>query len=98
MKPSLFDAGMQTEKLKRRTIWPFVKEMRERKPYQGEVRLAPLTIKNYPVALKIALGRAVEQKPMPSLPAFPAIRVPKKKPHPMMYSRTPSPGWRSGFT
>ena len=42
-----------------------------------------MTVKNYLVALKTALGWAVEQKLIPALPNFPTIKVPKKKPQPV---------------
>src|SRR5262245_34184988 len=66
-----------------RTISLFVKGMRERKTRKRTVGLAPMTIRNYLVALKTALGWAVDQKLLPSLPAFPGIQVPKKKPQPI---------------
>jgi hypothetical protein len=50
-----------------------------------------LTIKNYLISLKTALGWAVEQKLLPSMPAFPTIKVPKKKPQQRW---DPSEEWR----
>jgi integrase len=67
-----------------RTVSRFVKGLRERRQRkQGKVGLEPVTIHNYLVALKTALGWAVGQKLLPSLPAFPAVRVPRKKPQPI---------------
>jgi integrase len=65
-----------------RTISAFVKGMRER-PAMKKIGLAPMTIKNYLVCLKTALAWAVGQKLLPSLPTFPKIKVPKKKPQPI---------------
>src|SRR5262249_15428395 len=81
-----FEQIISPDKLKRvneRTVSVFVKGMRERKTRKRTVGLAPTTIRNYLVALKTALGWAVEQKLLPSLPAFPEIKVPKKKPQPI---------------
>jgi integrase len=67
-----------------RTISLFVKGMRERKqPRNGKIGLAPQTMRNYLIALKSALGWAVGQKLLVSLPTFPVIKVPKKKPQPI---------------
>jgi integrase len=66
-----------------RTISLFVKGMRERKCPGRKVGLAPMTMKNYLVALKTVLGWAVYQKLLEGLPAFPRIKVPKKKPQPI---------------
>src|SRR5262249_13307240 len=65
-----------------RTISAFVKGLRERR-IGAKTGLEPITIKNYLIALKACLSWAVEQKLMPTLPAFPAIKVPKKKPQPI---------------
>jgi integrase len=66
-----------------RTLSQFVKKLGERRQPSGKVGLAPVTIKNYLIALKTALGWAVEQKLLFALPAFPEIKVPKKKPQPV---------------
>jgi integrase len=61
-----------------------------------------MTIKNYLIALKTALGWAVQQKLLPSMPAFPSIKVPKKKPQPVpteaferMVEFAPDDHWRA---
>jgi integrase len=66
-----------------RTISAFVRGLRERKRPRGKVGLAPMSIKNYLISLKTSLSRAVEQKLLSSLPKFPTIHVPKKKPQPV---------------
>jgi len=67
-----------------RTISSFVKGMRERKhPRTKKVGLAQWSIRNYLVALRKALSWAAEQKLIPSVPKFPKIKVPKKKPQPI---------------
>src|SRR5262245_32495232 len=87
-----------------RTLSLFVKGMREWKQprKKTKVGLAPMTIKNYLVALKSALGWAVEQKMLPSLPTFPTIKVPKKKPQPIpaesferLLDKAPDNSWRT---
>ena len=62
------------------TLSAFVRGLRERKRPGGKVGLAPMSIKNYLVALKTALTWSVGQKLLPSLSSFPAVQVPKKKP------------------
>src|SRR5262249_32264490 len=57
--------------------------MRERKRPGGKGGLAPVTIRNYLIALTSALGWAVGQKLLPALPSFPAVKVPKKRPQPV---------------
>jgi integrase len=82
----VFEAIVNPTKLRgitERTLSLFVKGMRERKRPGGKVGLAPMTMKNYLIALKAALGWAVEQKMLPAMPAFPTIKVPKKKPQPI---------------
>jgi integrase len=61
-----------------------------------------VTIKNYLIALKTALGWAVQQRLVPALPAFPAVKVPKKKPQPVpaeaferMLDAAPDDHWRA---
>ena len=80
----------------------FVKGMRERRRRNGKTGLAPMTIKNYLITLKTALGWAIEQKLIVSLPAFPSIKVPKKKPQPVpvesfekLLDKTPDEFWRA---
>jgi len=96
-----------------RTLSAFVKGMRERKlpcrkPKKGKpepkqrIGLAPMTMKNYLVCLKTALSWAVEQKLLPTLPTFPTIKVPKKKPQPIavesfekLLAKAPDALWRA---
>jgi integrase len=54
------------------------------------------------VALKTALGWAVEQKLLPDVPNFPAVKVPKKKPQPIpaeafdrLLDQSPDDFWRA---
>lgn len=44
---------------------------------------APSTIRTYLVFLRKSLGWAVKQKFLPEMPAFPTIKVPRKKPQPI---------------
>jgi integrase len=85
-----------------RTLSLFVKGMRERKQPNGKVGLAPMTMHNYLVSLKTALGWAVTQKLLPVLPTFPTVKVPKKKPQPVspedfdkMLAKAPDEVWRT---
>jgi integrase len=86
-----------------RTLSQFVKGMRERKqPLTGKIGLAPMTMKNYLIALKSSLGWAVDQKLIPSVPTFPVIKVPKKRPQPVpaesfekLLEKTPDALWRT---
>jgi integrase len=81
----------------------FVKGMRERYKRGGQVGLAPTTIKNYMIAMKKVFFRwANEQKLIPSLPAFPKILAPKKKPQPIpaesferLLAKAPDVHWRA---
>jgi hypothetical protein len=57
--------------------------MRQRKRPGGKIGLAPITIKNYLIALKTALSWAVEQELLVSVPTFPTVKVPQKKPQPI---------------
>lgn len=66
-----------------RTVSAFVRGLRERKRPGGKTGLAPMTIKNYLIGLKTAINWAVEQKLLPAVPTFPAVKVPKKKPQPI---------------
>src|SRR5262245_30101224 len=85
-----------------RTISAFVRGLRERKRPGGKVGLAPMSIKNYLISLKTALAWAVGQKLLPSLPKFPTIHVPKKKPQPIpaesferLLAKAPDDLWRA---
>jgi integrase len=85
-----------------RTISAFVRGMRERAKRGGKVGLAPHTIKNYLINLKTALTWAVSQKLIPELPAFPLIKVPKKKPQPIpaesfekLVDKAPDASWKA---
>src|SRR5437870_4261194 len=85
-----------------RVISAFVTGMRARKRPRDRVGLAPMTIRNYLVTLKTALGWAVEQKLLPTVPNFPAIKVPKKKPQPIpgeaferLLEHAPDDHWRA---
>jgi integrase len=84
-----------------RLLAKFVKGMRERKRSK-KVGLAPITIRNYLVALKTALGYAVTQGMLQKLPGFPEIKVPKKKPQPIpqgdfdaLLAQAPDASWRT---
>src|SRR5262249_32362317 len=84
-----------------RTVSAFVRGLRERKRPQGKVGLAPMSIKNYLISLKTALAWAVGQKLLPSLPKFPTVQVPKKKPQPVpaesferLLEKAPDDLWR----
>jgi integrase len=103
----VFEQIVNPDKLRsvnERTLSLFVKGMRERKQPRKKTKigLAPMTIKNYLVAIKSALGCAVDQKLLPSLPTFPTIKVPKKKPQPIpaesferLLPKTPDGLWRA---
>jgi integrase len=77
--------------------------MRQRKqPRNGRIGLAPVTMHNYLVCLKTALRWAIEQKLLSSLPSFPMIKVPKKKPQPVpvesfekLLAKAPDELWRA---
>jgi integrase len=92
----------QLRSISERTISLFVKGLRERRQPNGKVGLAPMTIKNYLIALKTALGWAAEQKFLHILPTFPEIKVPKKKPQPIpaeaferLLEAAPDDTWRA---
>jgi integrase len=70
-------------KVDERMLSLFVKALRERKLRGGKIGVAPITIKNYLIALKTALGWAAGQKLIHQMPMFPTISVPKKKPQPI---------------
>ena len=68
----------------------------------GRIGLAPITIRNYLIALKTALAWAANQKLIPAVPKFPAIKVPKKKPQPIpaeafekLLEKAPDARWRA---
>jgi len=76
--------------------------MREREQPTGKIGLAPQTRRNYLVALKTALKWAVEQKLLPTMPKFPKVKVPKKKPQPIpseafekLLEKAPDEFWRA---
>lgn len=84
-----------------RTVSAFVRGMRQRKRGNNP-GLAPMTIKNYCVALRTCLAWATKQKLIPSLPEFPTIKVPKKKPQPIpaesfekMLAKAPDDQWKA---
>jgi integrase len=101
----VFEEIVNPEKLRAvtaRTVALFVKGMRERPRKGGKVGLAPWTVKNYLIALKTALGYAVEQKLLPGLPSYPTIKVPKKEPQPIpvesfekLLEKATDPLWRA---
>lgn len=101
----VFEQIVHPEKLRaitERTISAFVKGMRERKKRSGKIGLAPHTIKNYLIALKVAFGWAVEQRLLPEMPTFPTIKVPKKKPQPIpaesfekLIEKAPDASWKA---
>lgn len=100
-----FEAVVRPTKLRavtERTISAFVKGLRERKGWGGRTGLSPITIKNYLIGLKTALGWAVEQKLLPAVPTFPTIKVPRKKPQPIpaesferLLAAAPDDRWRA---
>lgn len=85
--------------LNERTLSRFVAKLRQRKG-----GLAPITIRNYLVCLKAALGWAAAQKMIGAVPTFPTVKVPKKKPQPvsekefeMLLGAAPDATWRAYF-
>jgi hypothetical protein len=62
-----------------RMVSRFLAKLRVRERPSGKVGLAPITQRNYLVALRTALQWAVDQKMLPAVPTFPEVRVPKKK-------------------
>lgn len=101
----VFEQIMNPAKLRavnERTLSLFVKGMRERKLRNGKVGLAPQTMRNYLIALKTAFAWAADQKILASVPTFPAIKVPKKKPQPIpsesfekLLAKAPDDLWRA---
>jgi integrase len=82
----VFEATCHPKQLGRiteRTLSAFVVKLRTRRRPGGKVGLAPITIKNYLISLKTALGWAVKQKMIGAVPEFPHVPVPKKKPQPV---------------
>jgi integrase len=65
-----------------RTVSAFAAGMRKR-PTRGREGMQASTIKVYLMFLHRALSWAVEQKMLPSVPKFPAVKVPKKRPQPV---------------
>jgi integrase len=63
-----------------RTVSAFVAGLRKMKLRNGREGMKPLSIKVCLQFLRTALGWAVQQKLLPALPRFPAVKVPKKKP------------------
>jgi integrase len=67
-----------------RTVSQFAAALRkERGRARGSVGQAPSTIRQRLQLLRTALSWAVQQKLLPELPAFPAVKVPKKRPQPI---------------
>ena len=101
----VFEAIVRPTRLRaitERTISLFLKGMRERPRRGGKVGLAPMTMKNYLIAVKVALGWAVKQKLLPEVPTFPEVKVPKKKPQPVaqtdfdkLLAAAPNDLWRT---
>src|SRR5262249_17954756 len=65
-----------------RTVSQFAAAMRQ-KPTYGRVGMMPSTIRVNLQSLHTALRWAVRQKMLPECPAFPTIKVPRKKPQPI---------------
>jgi integrase len=92
----------QLGRIDERVVSAFVMKLRERKRPGGKIGLAPITIKNYLIALKTALGWAADQKLLTAVPKFPEIKVPKKKPQPIpaeaferLLGAAPDDTWRA---
>jgi integrase len=67
-----------------RTVSQFAAALRkERGRAKGSTGQAPATIRQRLQLLRTALSWAVQQKLIPELPAFPAVKVPKKRPPPI---------------
>jgi integrase len=85
-----------------RCLSRFAAGMLRREVRGGKVGLAAWTQRNYLVALKTALGWAVEQGMLPALPKCRKIKVPKKKPQPIaaedfekLLAQAPDDTWRA---
>jgi integrase len=82
----VFEATCHPKQLGRiteRTLSAFVVKLRSRRRSRDKIGLAPITIKNYLIGLKTALGWAAKQKLIAAVPAFPDVSAPKKKPQPV---------------
>lgn len=101
----VFEKEMKPNKLAKvdeRFVSRFVQAMRSRKKRGGTAGLAPMTIRNYLIAMKTALQWAADQKMIPTCPKFPRIKVPKKKPQPIpteafekLLEKETDPLWRA---
>jgi integrase len=65
-----------------RTVSAWVAALRK-EPCRGRVGLMPSTIHVHLTFLHCALAWAASQKMLPAVPAFPAVKVPKKRPQPV---------------
>ena len=73
-RSDLFDGvTSRTAKVNERTLSLFLQALRERKRPKGKTGPAPVTIKNYLIALKTALGWAARQRLIQAVPAFPDV-------------------------
>lgn len=66
-----------------RVISRIVSALRTRKVKKSKVGLEPITIRNYLVAFRTMLRWGAEQRLLSSVPRFPKIKVPKRKPQPV---------------
>jgi integrase len=66
-----------------RTISAFAAGLRKRKLRGGREGMQPSTIRTHLMMLRSALQWAVRQKLLPAVPAFPTLKVPKKRPQPV---------------
>jgi integrase len=71
------------QSINERTLSAFVSGMRKRKTARGREGMAPSTMEVSVEFLHTALAWAVEQKMLPHVPQFPAVRAPKKDPQPV---------------
>jgi integrase len=102
---SLFVKGMRERDpstCKRNRKRQSVRTRKRKEPTADRIGLAPITIRNYLIALKTALSWAVDQKLTPVLPKFPTVKVPKKKPQPIpaeafekLLDKAPDAPWRA---
>jgi integrase len=101
----VFEQVVRPKKLRainERTLAAFVTGMRGRRRPGGKTGLAPMTMRNYLIALKTALGWAVDQKFLAAVPKFPTVTVPRKKPQPIppesfdkLLGQAPDDSWRA---
>jgi integrase len=84
-----------------RTMAAFLAGMRQRQ-VRGRTGLAPGTMHVYLQHLHTALSYAKEQKFLTAVPAFPQVKVPRKKPQPVpveaferLLARAPGEDWRA---